>query len=124
MNKLVKKEAGKDDKIIELLEEILKWTKFGGMLKVKDVLLDTLKKDEEKLAYQFSDGRSSREVAKTAGMHFTTVLGYWKRWSAVGIVEPLRVRRGLRYKRVFSLEDLGIEVPTPKKTEKEGNMDE
>lgn len=107
-----------DERIVDLLKEILKWTRFQGMLRVKDVLLDTLKKDEEKIAYESSDGRrGSREVAKLAGVSHQTVVNYWKKWATLGIVEPIKAPGGIRYKRSFSLSDFGIEVPKIKTKE-------
>lgn len=107
-----------DERIFDLLKEILKWTRFQGMISVKGVLLDTLKKDEEKVAYESSEGRGSKEVAKLAGISHQTVVNYWKKWATLGIVEPLKVRGGLRYRRSFSLSDFGIEVPKMKVEEK------
>ena len=100
--------------VTELLKEILKWTKFQGMMKVKEVLLETLKKDEEKIVYQNSDGRDSRDIAKIAGISHQTVVNYWKRWATLGIVESIKVRGGIRYKKSFSLLDFGIEIPKVK----------
>jgi len=54
----------KTDRIIDLLEEILKWIRFQGWKSVKEVLLDTLKDDLSKLVYHYSDGISSREIVK------------------------------------------------------------
>ncbi len=96
---------------VELLEELVKWTRFQGILKAKEVLLDTLKSNSERLVYVLSDGRGSQEVGKAAGVSHTTVVSYWGKWATLGIVEPLRVKGGTRYKRVFSLGDFGIEVP-------------
>ncbi|RLG50242.1 MAG: hypothetical protein DRO00_08995 [Thermoproteota archaeon] len=105
----------KEDRIIELLEEILKWTRFQGMQRVKEVLLDVLKTDKEKIAYHYSDGRGSVEVARLAGFKsHTPILENWKKWARLGLMEPIRVRGGTRYKRAFSLPDFGIEVPRPK----------
>lgn len=103
----------------ELLREILKWIKFEGMQRVKGLLADVLQKDIEKIVYQFSDGRSSGDVGKLAGVSHQTVVNYWKRWSTLGIVEAERARGGTRYRRIFSLENFGIEVPQPK--EEKGN---
>jgi len=100
---------------VELLREILKWIKFDGMQRVKGTLTDVLQKDVEKIIYEFSDGKSSIEIARIAGVSHQTVVNYWKRWSRIGIVEGERTRGGIRYRRVFSLEDFGIEVPQPKK---------
>ncbi len=100
-------------KIVEILEEILKWVKFDGMRNVKSVFLDALQNNPQKIrAYHFSDGRGSKEVASLAGLKsHTTILDWWAKWAPLGIVEPIRVRRGERYRRIFSLEALGIEIP-------------
>ncbi len=96
---------------VELLKELVKWTRFQGILKAKEVLLDTLKSNSERLVYVLSDGRGSQEVGKAAGISHTTVVSYWNKWATLGIVEPLRVKGGTRYKSVFSLGYFGIEVP-------------
>lgn len=103
----------KQDKMIGLLEEILKWTRFEGMQRVKAVLLETLKKDSEKIAYHYSDGRGSLEISKIAGVSDFAIRSYWKKWATMGLVQPSRKFKG-RYERLFSLEDLGIDVPTIK----------
>jgi len=119
----------KENDTAQLLREILKWTKFQGMLKVKEVLLETLKKDEEKITYENSDGRDSRDIASIAGISHQTVVNYWRRWATLGLAEPIKVRGGIRYKKSFSLLDFGIEVPKVKvakipKEEKEGEKTE
>ena len=101
----------KIDKIIELLEEILKWTKFQGWRNVKNILLETLKDDISKLIYHYSDGSSSREIAEKALVSHATVLRYWKKWARIPIVEPVIIQGKVRYRRMFPLEDFGIELP-------------
>jgi len=100
----------KTDRIIELLEEILRWTRFQGWRNVKDVLADVLTDDLSKLIYHYSDGRSSRQIAQKVSVSHVTVLRYWRKWAKVGIVEPIKVSGGTRYRKVFELEDFGIEV--------------
>ena len=113
----------KEDDIIQLLRELVRWTRFQGMLKVKEVLLDTLKNDREKLIYHYSDGRGSREVAELVGLRsHKTVLDYWKKWAKLELMEPIRVRGGIRYRRAFSLPDFGIEVPKLKTEKKNGKV--
>jgi transposase-like protein len=107
----------KQDRMIELLEEMLKWTKVTSIPHVKRFLSEILQSDEERIAYHYSDGRDSREVAKVAGAHFTTVARWWKTWIRAGIAEPVGAQRGERAKRAFSLEDFGIEVPSLKVVE-------
>lgn len=99
------------NRMIELLEDIRKWTKFQGWRKVKEVLLDTLKEDEDKLVYHYSNGRSSREVAERTPVSQFTVVKRWAKWARIGIVEPVQVQRGTRYMRIFPLEVFGIEIP-------------
>jgi len=111
VRKLSDKETiDKQDKVIELLEEILTWTRLQGVQNAKAVLLDALKTDKEKVAYQLSDGRSSTEVGKACGVTGMTVTNYWRRWFTWGITQPSPKYKG-RFERTFSLEDLGIEVP-------------
>ena len=103
----------------ETLKEILKWIKFQGVLKAKEVLQSTLTKDIEKIIYECSDGRGSQEIAKLVNVSHATIFNYWKKWFAIGIVEPISVKGGVRYKKVFSLQDFGIELPQIEKTTNE-----
>ena len=46
-------------------------------------------------------------------MSRNTVSIWWNKWIKAGIAEPISVKGGgIRAKRVFSLDDFGIEVPT------------
>lgn len=96
-----------------ILEEILKWVRFQGLRLANETITKTIIKDSEKLAYQFSDGRPSTEIANLSGVSDFTVRAYWKAWAPLGLVEPSANYKG-RYERVFSLEQFGIEIPPPK----------
>lgn len=97
-------------RIIELLEESLKWKRFEGAQLAKKILRDLLSKDTDKIVYQYSDGRGTKEIAALAGVSDFTVRNCWKRWNVEGLVIPSNKFAG-RYERVFSLEDFGIDVP-------------
>ncbi len=101
----------KTDKIIDLLEEILKWVRLEGAQRAKDTLTDLLKTDTEKLVYANSDGRTSREIARAVGTSHMTVINYWRKWLKFGIVKEKSSRGGTRFVKVFSLPDFGVEVP-------------
>jgi len=104
-------------KTIELLKEILKWVKFLGWKSAKEVLLDTLKDDITKLVYHYSDGSTSREIAKKLSISHMNVIRNWKKWAKIGIVEPFKVKGGgTRYKKIFDLEEFGIEIPKIKES--------
>lgn len=102
----------------EILEEMLRWIKVTSIPHVRQ-MLDSLPL-EEKIAYHNSDGeRNSREIAKIVGVNQTTIVNWWKKWNTKGIVEPLHVKRGIRYCHAFSLSDFDIRVPSiPKKKPK------
>ena len=123
-----KETVDKQDKVIELLEQILTWTRLQGVQNARAVLLDALNSDTLKVAYQLSDGRSSTEVAKACNLSPMTITNYWRRWFTLGIAQPSKKYKG-RFERIFSLEDLGIEVPSIEvkakvKTEKEAEAGE
>lgn len=103
---------GEDSEQVKLLREILKWIRLSGMKELKPTLLASLETSQKRLIYQLSDGeKGSIEIAKAAGVSDWTVRNYWRIWSRIGLVEPLRSGGGNRFKRAFDLEDLGIEVP-------------
>lgn len=107
--------ADKQDKIIELLDELLKWQRFESMQKAREILSDLLKTDNEKLIYSNSDGhRTSREIAEIVGVSHVTVTNYWKKWTKYGVVKEQGTRGGgTRYQGIFSLSDFGIDIPKP-----------
>lgn len=102
-----------NQRIIELLEELVKWKRFEGAQLAKKILRELLSKDTEKIVYQCSDGKTSREIAELAGVSDFSVRNYWKKWNIEGLVVPSNKFKG-RYERVFSLEDFGIEIQIPK----------
>jgi hypothetical protein len=70
----------KEEEIVNLLKELVKWTKVTSIPHVKEILVDTLKKPEERIAYQLSDGRRTvSNVAKRAKVSTGTISGWWKK---------------------------------------------
>ena len=98
------------EEIKDILRELLKWTKFQGMQKVKEVLESVLDNDSKKMVYELSDGRSSSNISETVELSDQSVRNYWKDWSRLGIME-VHPEYKRRYRRVFSLKEVGIEVP-------------
>jgi Fic family protein len=116
----------KFDRIIGLLEEILKWTKLQGLEKAQNALTTLLHTDSEKLAYENSDGKTSREVSAIVGVSHVTIANYWKKWARYGIVTEVSSKGGgTRYKRIFSLQDFGIDFPkNTEQSDKKNNAEE
>lgn len=88
------------DRIIELLEEILKWIGFEGNQRVKEVLLDELDTDAKKIAYELSDGRSSPDIAKEVDVTDKTIRDWWKKWVKRRIAE-IHPSYSKRIRKVF-----------------------
>jgi len=108
-------------KIIELLEELVKWKRFEGAQLAKKILRDLFSKDVEKLVYQYSDGRGSKDISVLAGVSDFSVRSYWKKWNTEGLVVPSQKFKG-RYEKIFSLEDFGIEIPLTKEPSPQENQ--
>lgn len=89
---------------------ILKWTKFQGMQKAKQILETTLDTDIKRLIYSLSDGESSPNIARIVGVYPKKVYRYWKKWFVLGIVE-VHPKHKKRYQKLFTLKDFGIKVP-------------
>jgi hypothetical protein len=104
--------SNKMDELIEVMREILKWTKFAGAREVRNILTAALDTEQKRLIYHLSDGNTgSVEIAKATNVGDSTVRRYWGSWSRQGIVEALKVRGGERFKKSFNLEDFGIAIP-------------
>jgi len=99
-----------DSDLKDILKDILKWTKFQGMQKVKQVLETNLDNDVKKIIYELSDGKSSPTIARVAKVNAHTIRDYWKLWAPIGIVE-VHPKYKRRYCKVFSLKEVGIPVP-------------
>ncbi len=88
---------------------------------LRDVLLQELKTDEDKLVYECSDGvGSARDVEHQTGVDHSTVARLWKKWAELGIVEPSERFQG-RMKRLCSLRDLAIRLPQRKPIQEQSN---
>jgi hypothetical protein len=103
------------DELIAIMREMLKWTKFAGSKEVRNVLSAALDSDPKRLIYHLSDGNDGTvKIGEAAGVSGETVRKYWESWSRQGIVDPIKVQGGQRYKKSFDSEDFGIAVPEPK----------
>lgn len=107
------------------LDELIFWTKFSALRTFVALLRNEMRDDIDKLIYELSDGeRSTREIAgliSRGGRKVThsTVANFWQKLSIMNLVMPAR-RKG-RYKKVVSLESIGIETPQLKVSSKKGD---
>ena len=107
-----------EEEQIKILREILKWIKFSGIREVRSILMNILDTEEKRLIYHLSNGENgSVEIGRRVGVSHVTVTRYWKSWTRLGIVDPIRVQGGLRYKRLFELNDFGFSMPAIRENE-------
>ena len=102
---------------INILTDIYKWIRFLGWSKAKDALDEHLKNDVDRLIYHYSDGEHGiRDIISIIADHglstsFGGVHGRWQRWARNGLLMPKYIGAGIRYVKIFKLEDFGIEIP-------------
>ncbi len=113
---LPKQDENKLASIEKTLREILKWTRFANISKLKDTLEKELESDEKKLAYENSDGVNGlKELASVSGAPQDTVYGWWQKWFRQGLVVESEERKG-RMMKIVSLDDVGIKIPKKAKS--------
>ena len=101
----------------DVLKNILKWLRFIGWPKAKEVLDDILRDDVDRLIYHYSDGEHGiRDIIRVLPEYgfstsFGGVHGRWQRWAQNGLLEPIPVGTGTRYVKIFNLADFGIDIP-------------
>ena len=99
------------DEMNSTLKEILKWTRFANLPRLKEVLERELDDDQKKLAYDNSDGMNGlKEISTISGAPYATVGSWWQKWFRLGIVTEGENRKG-RMMKIISLDDIGIKVP-------------
>ncbi|MGA2682012.1 MAG: hypothetical protein ABSF44_09465 [Candidatus Bathyarchaeia archaeon] len=104
-----------NEEILKTLKEMLRWLKFTGVKEVRAVMSSALETEQKRLIYHLSDGKKGTiEIGKAANVGSSTVGRYWEAWYRLGIMEPIPVQGGIRYKKAFELEDFGFNVPQSK----------
>ena|SRR2546430_15544705 len=97
--------------MLTLLRELVKWSKFESIPKLRIVLEQNLPGSKEKMIYELSDGeRSTRDIARMVGVSHQTVANYWEKWSKLRIMDKSDTREG-RSRQICSLEEVGLEAP-------------
>ena len=94
------------DEGIELLRELLKWTRVGFHPSVQAVLESALSDNRSRVIYQLADGaRTVQDIRKAASVSPNKVLLVFKRCESLGLIEMLPT--GQR-RRLFDLNDFGL----------------
>jgi len=111
---LSKEKENKLESMDKTLREILKWTRFANIGKLKEILEAELDNDEKKLAFESTDGvNGTKEIAAASDTPQDTVYGWWQKWFRLGLVTESETRKG-RMMKIVSLDDVGIKIPKRK----------
>ena len=103
------------EEVLKKLDELIFWTKFSAMSTFIPTLRNALRDDIDKLVYELSDGeKTTRDIAEIVTksgrkLGYVTVTNMWERWQQLNLVIPAG-RKG-RFKKVVSLETIGIKIP-------------
>ena len=104
-----------NEEVLRKLDELIFWTKFSMMSTFIPTLRNAIRDDIDKLVYELSDGeKTTRDIAEIVTksgrkLSHVTVANMWERWQQQNLVIPAG-RKG-RFKRVVSLESIGIKIP-------------
>lgn len=96
-----------DQRVIELLEELVALTRFTAREALAMTLEDVLRDPRHFEAYKASDGeRGQKEIAEIAQISQPTVSNLWAKWRRLGLVRFA----GGRAHHLVDPADLGIDV--------------
>jgi CRP-like cAMP-binding protein len=79
-----------DDRQLELLEELVAWTKFAQLNALIAVWRTVLADDKHLIAYELTDGsKTQRDVAESSGLSQPTISSLWQKWRRNGLAREL-----------------------------------
>ncbi len=107
-----------DDRMVELVEELVAWTKFANQEALITVWRKVLSDEKHLVAYELTDGtRTQREVAEGSGLSQPTISSLWQGWRRTGLARELS---GGKVRHLARPSDFGM-VAAPKKAKQSGH---
>lgn len=101
-----------NERLLELMEEMVKLQKLMAMPTIRKLVEETLDKPEKMYVYEMTDGIITREkIILETGASAGAISSWWNDWFSKGLL----VKESTKYKKIFSLKDLGIPLPALKK---------
>jgi len=92
----------------EILEDILKWQRLQGIKILRELVPILLNDEKKKIVYEMTDGKNSQsEISKKVGIATGSVSNWWNLWYSNGIL----IKDGVKYLKIMSLKEIGIEIP-------------
>jgi len=85
---------------------------FRSDWKTKEELQRALDNIDKRIVYKLTDGsHTAHSIANKVNVSISTIHRWWREWSRVGLITERKGKKGINRKKVFTLEDLGIEPP-------------
>jgi hypothetical protein len=101
--------AAADDRIEELLEELVAWARFANREAIVATWGRVLDDEKHLRAFELTDGtRTQGQVATGSGLSQPTVSGLWQKWRRLGLA---RVDPNGNVRHLARPTDLGVVVP-------------
>lgn len=95
------------DKLISLMEEMVRLQKVIVKPVFKKMIEENLDKPEKLAAYELTGIKTRDQIIEITGAGAGTISGWWNDWLSKGLIE----KDGSKYKKMFSLSELGISFP-------------
>ena len=106
-----------DERLVELMEELVAWTKFAHQEALITVWRKVLADEKHLVAYELTDGtRTQRDVAEGSGLSQPTISALWQRWRRTGLARELP---GGKVRHLARPSDFGM-VAAAKKAQQSG----
>ena len=98
-----------EKEILLTLKELLKWVKVSSYGDVKKILESVLDVQNKRVIYYLSNGENNQDqIVEKGNVAAGSVSKYWREWEKLGIGEQIPVKRGMRFKHSFDLDDFGL----------------
>lgn len=95
-----------DSEVVGLLREVAAWQRFAGETRLRDVLKEMLRTDNDLAVYALTDGgHSQRAIADEVGITLRAVNMKWAAWRDRGIL--IEGRGSEHPKHLASVDELG-----------------
>jgi hypothetical protein len=96
-----------EEKIVQLLNETVRWLRFQGLEKAKAAVAEHLDTDKKKLVFDLTDGKGTQaSISKEAGVSTASLYYWWNEWYAAGIV----TKEGDKFCHLFKLSEIGLSI--------------
>lgn len=90
---------------IEILIEILKWERLGGIQTLRKLIPELIDTEEKRILFEMTDGKNGiKEVQSKINISSGKISLLWNLWYSNGLLE----KEGQKFKKIISLKEIGL----------------